>query len=184
MKDTKSLFLALVLSEQTKQNVDRWRDRNLDSLGKKPVPADNFHVTLVYIGAVTESQLQLLITKVKEVKADSFKLTINKTVYWSEPKVLHLAPTSIPPKLIELQREVNKAIEQAGLPPETRTYRPHLTLYRKISSQDFEQLEEDGLPEPHTSIDINQFAIYESVSDDNGVHYEQVEAFGLNGVFA
>ncbi len=184
MKDTKSLFLALVLSEQTKQKIDVWRDRNLDSLEKKPVPADNFHVTLVYIGAVNESQLQLLITKVKEVKADSFKLTINKTCYWPQPKVLHLTPTTIPPRLIELQREVNKAIEQAGLPPETRTYRPHLTLYRKITLSEFEQLEEDGMPEPHTSIDIKQFAIYESVSDDDGVHYEQLEAFDLNGAFA
>lgn len=185
MKQTKRLFLALVLSDETKQQVNTWRSRNLDTLDhKRPVPTDNYHVTLVFIGTVTPEQLPLLIEEIKTVKADSFKLTIDKTDYWPQPKVLHLVPTIIPPKLIDLQRKVNKATERAGLPCETRPYRPHLTLYRKITPGEFEQLEEDGMPEPHTSIDIEQFGIYESVSDADGVHYELVEAFELCGAFA
>lgn len=181
MVPTKRLFLALVLPDEAKARLNTWRNRNLYTLEQPPVPVDNYHVTLVYIGAVTQPQLIELRKQLGTVVADSFVLDINKTDYWPTPKVLHLMPTSIPPRLIDLQRKVNKATTQAGLPPETRPYRPHITLYRKIKPIQFEQLEQDGLPEPNTSIAINQFAIYESISSPNGVYYKKLDSYGLIG---
>lgn len=179
---SKRLFLALVLSDDSKQHINTWRARNLDTLDNTPIPVDNYHVTLVYIGTVNNEQLKTLIKQVKQIKADSFMLTINKTGYWQKPKVLHIMPTVIPPKLINLHRKVNLAVEQAGLTKEIRPYQPHVTLYRKIAPEQFKQLEEDGMPEPNTSININQFAIYESLSDAEGVHYQLIEKFDLTGV--
>jgi 2'-5' RNA ligase len=184
VKTTKRLFLALVLPDEIKQKLNNWRALHLETIELPPVPVENYHVTLAYIGTVNADREKMLIERLGEIKADSFPLLINKTDYWPTPKVLHLIPTMTPPRLLDLQRKVNKAIEHIGLPIETRPYRPHLTLYRKISQERFEQLEEDGLPEPHVDIAVEQFAIYESISDRDGVHYEKMDAFDLIGAFA
>jgi 2'-5' RNA ligase len=181
---TKRLFLALVLPDDIKQQINNWRALHLETLEQSPVPVDNYHVTLAYIGTVNVEREKILIDNLKKIKADNFTLVINKTDYWPTPKVLHLIPTMTPPRLLDLQRKVNKAIEQIGLPIETRPYRPHLTLYRKISPDSFEELEDDGLPEPHTTIEITQFAIYQSISSADGVHYEKMNAFELTGAFS
>ena len=179
MAQTKQLFLSLVIPDRAKQQLNTWRNRNLYTLEQAPIPTDNYHVTLVYIGAVNQHQLIDLRRHLSDITSDNFVLNINKTDYWPTPKVLHLMPTSIPPRLIDLQRKVNKATKRAGLPPESRPYRPHITLYRKIKPMQFEQLEQDGLPEPNTSITIKQFAIYESISDADGVYYKQLDTFNL-----
>ena len=179
MEATKRLFLALVIPDEIKAKLNTWRERNLYTLEQTPIPADNYHVTLVYIGAVARPHLIELRKQLSAIINDSFTLDINKTDYWPTPKVLHLMPTSIPPRLIDLQRKVNKATKLAGLPEETRPYRPHVTIYRKIKPEQFEQLEQDGLPEPNLRIPISQFAIYESISSPDGVYYKKLDVFDL-----
>lgn len=184
MIKTKRLFLALVMPHEVKSQIDEWRARHMETLRLKPIPFDNYHITLVFMGTIELSQVKELVAKLRQVKADNFKLTINKTCHWPEPKVMHLVPSIIPPKLINLQRTINKVVEECGLPSETRTYRPHISLYRKVTAQQFEDLELDGLPEPHLTIPIEQFALYECVSDEDGVHYEKMEEFELIGEYA
>lgn len=183
MIKTKRLFLALVITDETKQAIDKWRVRNMETLDIKPVPVDNYHVTLVYMGAIELSKYNDLVEKLRDVKSDNFQLSITKTQHWQGPKSLVLTPATIPPKLIELQRNINRVVKQAGLRYETRTYNPHITLYRKVSEDDFSLLEEDGLPLPHFDIPVDHFALFESVTCDSGVQYRLLEDFELHGEF-
>lgn len=184
MIKTKRLFLALVITDETKQAINQWRARHMETLNKPPVPAENYHVTLVYMGAIEQSKYTTLVEKLKEVRSDAFSLTFNKTDHFKGPKALVLTPSTIPPKLIELQRNINRVVKQEDLPFETRTYNPHITLYRKVSDEAFEMLEEDGLPLPHLELPVEHFALYESVSTDSGVQYRKLEEFDLHGEFA
>ena len=177
----KRVFLSLVIPEHYKQKIDQWRERHLYTLDRTPIPKDNLHITLVYMGMAEPIQLKKLADQLQRVAADSFSMNVNRTEYWPEPKNLHLAPTIIPPKLVNLQRQVNQIVEQVGLMWEKRPYRPHMTLYKKVTSEQFEDLLLDGLPEPHIDIPIEHFAIYESVSDETGLHYDLIEQYDLTG---
>ena len=177
----KRLFLSLVIPQEYKDQIDQWRDRHLYTLDRPPVPRDNLHITLVFMGMAEPVQIKKLIDQLQRLKCDNFSLNINRTEYWREPKNLHLAPTIIPPKLLDLQRNVNQIVEKSGLQWEKRPYRPHMTLYRGVTQAQFDDLLLDGLPEPHVDIPIEHFAIYESVSDANGVHYDLLEQFDLVG---
>lgn len=184
MIKTKRLFLALVITDETKQAINQWQARHMESLYKKPVPADNYHVTLVYMGAIEQSKYDTVVEKLREVRSDNFQLTITKTQHFKNSKTLVLTPSTIPPKLIELQRNINRVVKQAGLPYETRTYNPHVTLFRKINDDEFAMLEEDGLPLPHFEIPVDHFALFESISTETGVHYRMLEDFELHGEYA
>lgn len=184
MSKTKRLFLALAISDDTKHAINQWRARHMETLTQKPVPLDNYHVTLVYMGAIEQSKYATLVEKLREVRSDNFQLTFSKTQHFRGAKALVLTPASIPPKLIELQRNINRVVKQVGLPFETRTYNPHITLYRKVSEAQFQTLEEDGLPLPYVDIPVDHFALYESLSTETGVQYHMLEEFELQGEFA
>ncbi len=196
--NNKRLFLALELSEESKQQINHWRAQHLAVLQgkeqkaeKKPIPLDNYHITLVFLGATSpadEAELTSQLRQLRQLqsspfKAEAFDLHLDKTAYWLKPKLIYLAPSHVPPALLQLQQTVHNIVKTIGLPTESRPYQPHVSLYRKISPSLFQQLEQAGLPLPDVPLAITHFALYQSVSGVeagvNGVTYPVVERFGL-----
>jgi len=52
-------FLALELPATTAMQIADWRDRQFGPVGR-PVPPANFHITLAFVGALSERALERL----------------------------------------------------------------------------------------------------------------------------
>lgn len=123
------LFTALQLPSSVATQVSllqgglpgaRWLDR------------ENFHITLRFIGDVETPVARDLVYALERVKTAPFTLQLeNLDVFGgSKPHSLFTGVKSSP-KLMELQAEQERICQHViGLEPETRKYKPHVTLAR------------------------------------------------------
>jgi 2'-5' RNA ligase len=83
-------FLGLSPDANTKLAIDTWRNKALPNL-ETLVHADNFHVTLAFLGNVTSEQLEVIIRLIDEMpKITDFDVSLNLLGYWPKPKAFWL----------------------------------------------------------------------------------------------
>ncbi len=159
-------FLAIEPDAQTKLKIEHWRDKYLPPFSA-PVPAGNFHITLTFLGQVTENQLERLSEKISQQKLPrQFELTLNTQGYFAKPKAFWLGSEQIPDALIKLTGITGQAARFAKINIQERRYIPHLTLARKCKTEP-----PQALLAPEFTTKITEMGLYESISTQNGVRY-------------
>jgi 2'-5' RNA ligase len=99
--------------------------------GARWIDAENYHLTLRFIGDVDDSTANEVASLLYRVKRPSFELQIDGLTSFGGKKpravVATIAPT---PQLLEVQAEHERLMQRIGLEPEGRKYTPHVTLAR------------------------------------------------------
>ncbi|RXS80964.1 RNA 2',3'-cyclic phosphodiesterase, partial [Geobacillus sp. PK12] len=62
MPPTRRLFFALSLPEATQQEIIRWRAEHFPLDAGRPIAADNLHLTMAFLGYVSEHKAQVIQT--------------------------------------------------------------------------------------------------------------------------
>jgi 2'-5' RNA ligase len=125
------LFLALWPDDAVRHALHHWQAHNLPGDARWQHRAD-LHMTLHFLGQVAADRLPLLDGIVDTLAADAFTLVLDDIGVWSRPAVAWAAPTSPPGELAEFHGRLGRRLADAGFTVETRTYRPHVTLARKV----------------------------------------------------
>ena len=100
--------------------------------GARWVPAENYHVTLRFIGEVAAHQAEEIDIALAALRARRFPLVLAGVGTFSRAG----RDTSLwvgverSPQLDLLQSKIETALQRAGLEPERRRFAPHLTLAR------------------------------------------------------
>jgi len=131
---SRRLFFALWPDDEVRHRLLHWQTAHLGS-DVRWQHRDDLHMTLHFLGAVDESRIDDLRALGGASAAASFSLLLDHVGYWRRSKVLWAAPTAIPDALLDLHRGLAVGLEAAGLPVETREYRPHVTLARRVQTQ-------------------------------------------------
>jgi 2'-5' RNA ligase len=98
--------------------------------GAKWVDPGNFHVTLRFIGEISEDLAADLDDALSRLRARRFTLQIAGTgVFGDKPRSLW-AGIERSPELVGLRDKIEQALIRVGLPPEPRKFSPHVTLAR------------------------------------------------------
>ncbi len=162
--DTTRLFFALSPDEATRLKLARL-NLALAAKGYRPVPPQNLHVTLVFLGQVDAATACLIKHGVKDISARPFTLTFDRLSYWPKPKVLCLTGTQIPDELSMLVTALTNEAVACGLKIDTRPYQAHITLVRpaqNLPDMDIEPL----------LWRADAFYLMESCSTPDGVCYQ------------
>ncbi|MDF0732101.1 RNA 2',3'-cyclic phosphodiesterase [Pseudomonas entomophila] len=155
----KRLFFALSVGDAQRRALAQWR-RGLGLRSGKPVPAENFHLTLLFLGDVDAAQVPALCAAVDNLKRPGapLRLVLDRLQAWPRPGVLVLAPGDTPPALRQLAYALQQAVLPLGIGGEqARDYRPHLTL-----SRDFRGQAPEAQVAPDFLLSARQFTLYES----------------------
>jgi 2'-5' RNA ligase len=130
-------FIALDLSPQVLANLAKTAvelKTRLAGLPVRWVAADKIHLTLKFLGEVSETNLERLyhILQVEAGKVAAFEMQVGEVGGFpstSRPRVIWVG-VQAPPALASLQRAIDLETAQAGYPAEERPFSPHLTLGR------------------------------------------------------
>jgi 2'-5' RNA ligase len=162
---TKRLFFALWPDNRQR---DRLRDV-ISSVAKvvegSAVDRRLWHVTLPFIGDFEESRIPELQNLAGLIQVEPFRLGFDRLEYWVRPKVACLVPSTVPAELDSLVTSLNAILEQFGIVPQDRTYRPHITVSRGARSFTTERLT------PRVVTEWSGFELMESLSGPGGVNY-------------
>lgn len=124
------LFFALWPDARVRRRLATAVRPLLDAAKGRSVADSRLHMTLAFLGAITEDRLEAVLAAGDQVAGDRFSLCLDRWSWWRHSKILLLAPTAAPPALEELVAELRQALGDEGFPVERRRFQPHVTLAR------------------------------------------------------
>lgn len=127
------LFFALWPDDETRGALARLARERLAKASGRPVPAQNLHLTLVFLGHVDAERRACAERAADGLSARAFTLELSRTGYWPRPRVLWSAPDETPDALSGLASALSEALVACGHEPESRPFRAHITLARKVA---------------------------------------------------
>lgn len=135
------LFFALLPDEAVRKQLRRLQ-KDLSQAGGRPVPEENLHLTLLFLGNVETDKIDAVRDIAAGVAGCRFDLSLDTfgSFRQNNARVLWLGPSELPPELGALHQALCRQVENIGLPVRKETYRPHVTLVRKADLR-------QGLPE-------------------------------------
>ncbi len=170
---TQRLFFALWPSQVIQRQCHLQAGSLLAGVPGRRVAADNLHVTLVFLGAVTHAVRECLERAAGDIHGTPFTLVLDRAGYWHKPQIVWLGCSELPEPLGWLVRTLNATATECGLTPDTRAYSPHLTVARKVRSDPG-----DLLVTPFIW-PVEGFALVESLSRPEGVFYRPVKVWHM-----
>ena len=124
------LFVGLELPWEVRQRMALLMGAGIP--GARWVPAENYHVTLRFIGEAPRHLADEIDHALAALKAPSFALTlagIGTFAKGGRSQSLWLGVARSEP-LERLQSKIETALQRCGLEPERRRFQPHVTLAR------------------------------------------------------
>ena len=99
----------------------------------QPVPEQNLHATLCFIGAIDPARLDDLRAAAASLRARPARLEFDALEYWEAPKILCATASRDLSAASELAIALGEVAVAAGFAPDIKPLRAHLTLARKIA---------------------------------------------------
>jgi 2'-5' RNA ligase len=173
------VFFALWPGELARTTLGHATRKAVRSCGGRPVPEQNFHVTLTFLGSVALSRLAELGAIAAHIAssnvASPFELVFDRVEHWEKPRVL-VATASDSAGAISargIARALSEATFRAGFDPDQKPFHPHVTLARKIGKL-------TQVLEMHpVSWGFDAFALVESRTLPEGPVYTVIESYPL-----
>ena len=163
------------------------RDRLLGAMGgiagARWQTDDQLHITLRFIGEVDSRQAEDVDLALRRVRFAPFDIAVKGVGSFErrgQPTALWAGVEPAEP-LHALHKKVDQACVQAGLEPERRAYRPHITLARlRASARSAGALFTAAGDLSCEAFPVDQFGLYESVLTPDGAVYSLVERYALD----
>ena len=183
------IFIAINLPEEIKKELEKYQSQwpELPIRWTKP---ENLHVTLAFLGYLSDEELVEVLRVTKEVAQKHQPFSINLT------KIIYGPPKKMPPRMVwvegakskdlaNLQLDLEKSLVSSGkikFEPEERSFTCHITLGR-IKTWEFRQIEPEERPEVNEDIslsfDVNSIEVMESQLKRGGAEYTILESCPL-----
>jgi 2'-5' RNA ligase len=182
---TRRLFFALWPDHETAEHLEML-SRSLAPRGAKPVHEHQLHMTLLFLGAVIEERLPLVMEAADKIQAEGFDITLDKLGFWPRGGVLYAGCRDVPsrqqgghqagsgPQRLRRLFDLLKAsVKAAGFHVDSRPYVPHVTLARRVRGLDLPRL---ATP---MSWPVTEFALVESHLHQSGARYRTIANWPL-----
>jgi len=134
--DTFRCFISVVLDGHAKRQLCRIQTA-IRSTGIHAAwpSAQNFHLTLKFLGDISEQDVPCIKTILSEAIADKtrFNITFNRLGVFPNarhPKVIWIGADKACPEVISLQRDINSKLNQCHNFIKEKKFSPHITLAR------------------------------------------------------
>jgi len=158
MEKRHRVFIAINLPEEIRRELVKYYDK-WPELPAKWTSKDNLHITLEFLGDLTDIEIADVCKVVSEIsqRHTSFPLVLNKILYGP--------PKKMPPRMVwaegeksdelaDLKADLQELLlEKISFKPEERSFSPHITLAR-ISEWEFKKFDIDERPEVNEDIDL------------------------------
>lgn len=176
------LFTGIEIPAEQREEIARLK-LPLPGGGRWTDPVD-LHLTLRFVGDIERPQAEEFADRLESIDLDAFELRLAGLGAFggNEPRSIWCGVEDSP-ALEALARANDRAARSAGLPPDTRQFKPHVTLARlKYASADevARVLQRLGAFRTAPFI-VSRFVLFSAKPKTGGGPYAIEEAFNLRG---
>ena len=179
------LFVAIALPQEVKESIATLRGGIPDA---RWIAAENFHVTLAFIGDVQTPDMLDISTALGKLDHPAFYLDIEDVGVFGSSKRPRILWAGIRNQetLTLLHQKIVTAIDSAGIKIEDRRFRPHITLAR-VHKSPYEKVRSyltDHALFREKPVPVNSFSLFSSHLASTGALYNEEVIFDLAPVGA
>lgn len=177
------IFIALDIPREIRTRLTEFMDRaRALSPDARWARVEGLHVTLKFIGEVTEARVQDIQAALASIKTKPFIVRFDGVGFFPNANAARVfwAGVDGDDELPQLASAVDAALEKTGITREAKPYHPHLTLARAgaHSLRELGALTEN--PAPHFgTMTAREFFLYQSQPQKGGSRYTKLERFEL-----
>ncbi len=194
MKNRHRVFIAINLSNDIKKSLVKsqkqiqemfsFDDEEVGSKAIKWTKEDNLHITLEFLGYITDQEVADICEIVRDVASnhEEFMIDLTKISYGpkdqADPRMIWVTGENSE-ELVSLKNDLS---EEFGV-PKIKNYNPHITLAR-INKWLWHAMELEERPtideEINVSFSVNSIDVVESILKKSGPQYTVLESAPLN----
>lgn len=180
----KRLFVAVEIPESVKKKIiDLQSDLKSQDIEAKWVHPQNIHLTLVFLGEVTETEISKIANLLEASKIPKFEVDCGNLSGFPNLKRPHTLWVGIEnsKRLKELQRRIAKNFKKAGFSLEEREFSPHLTIARFGRKKDLGKINlKKYLDLKLGTIAIKEIILFESELKEEGPRHKIIKRTKLS----
>ncbi len=174
------LFVGLAVPEDVAEDLAALAD---NMPGARWIDPENMHVTLRFIGEVSEGDAEDIHNELSRIPGQPFSYNIHGLDTFGQARKAHALYMRVDPtpELDLLQGRVEAAVVRAGQPREPRKFKPHITLAR-LNNPDAGRLQafiEGNNLYRADALGVDRFILYESKLGKTGAAYFPVAEYPL-----
>lgn len=173
--DRRRLFFALWPSAEVAAALED-RQRSLDLRGRR-MPRPRLHLTLLFLGDVPAAAVPDLLAGAGAIDdVPAFDLLLSRVGYFRGPGAAWLGPANPPAELLNLAGRLADLADACGLDVAARSFRPHVTLARRVARAPRRRRIEEPL-----RWRVAQFSLTQSMTGSDGPEYRDLGRWPLVG---
>lgn len=123
------IFIAIDLPGSVRE---RLRKPGVEIPGARWVPLEQLHLTLAFLGELSDADCRQVAARLAEIRSPSFPLRFARHGCFPHPRNPRVLWIGLQPEplLAVLAGQVRQAVLDSGIPQEDRPFTPHITLAR------------------------------------------------------
>ena len=169
------LFFALWPPAATAVTLAAWAGQAQALTSGKLTRSEAIHLTLAFLGEVSENRIQDAIRAARNVRGVPHALPIEQAKVWAHNSIVWVGPERTLPALDSLARSLRTQLQAEGFTIESKPFAAHVTLVRKAHRA-------ARLPPlPALSWPVEEFTLVRSTRSAQGSSYEIIDRIGLAG---
>lgn len=174
MSVERRLFFALALPAKLQKQVIKWRADNFPQDTGRPVTAANLHITLAFLGEISELKADALTRIAGRIQAQKFSLCLDDIGHWPGSGVVWIGTKRAPNALLQLASVLRSHAARNGCHQSTLPFHPHVSLYRSATRP-------VAIPPgtPDWQLDAEEFSLYESTYERGRTRYRCLQSWLL-----
>jgi 2'-5' RNA ligase len=183
------VFIGLDIPDEIRSRIgeymQRVRERAPDA---RWVRTESLHVTLKFVGEISEGRVVAIQEALGQVKAQSFEIEFRNVGFFPNPRSARVFWIGIHASdaLLRLAATIEEKLEKLGIAREEKVYKPHLTLARATSGRAadkcFQRLQQGLAPDESLAFGTmiaREFFLYKSELLRAGARYTKLRGCPL-----
>ncbi|WP_157957559.1 RNA 2',3'-cyclic phosphodiesterase [Salinicola halophyticus] len=131
MTATRRLFFALWPDDTVRRALAAEAERLAPRCGGYPLPSENMHVTLAFLGSVDASRLEALVDLTRAWPTLNGEWTLDRLGHFPKPRIVWAGSRTPNEALLTLDAELWQALSGHGFTAPQRDFTPHVSLIRQ-----------------------------------------------------
>ncbi|MBW7981452.1 RNA 2',3'-cyclic phosphodiesterase [Enterobacillus tribolii] len=179
MTISQRLFFALTPPENVQQEIIQWRARSFAPEAGRPIAAANLHLTLAFLGEVSDAKAAALQKLAGRITQPPFTLKLDDAGHWPRPGVVWLGCRRSPRGLLQLAGMLRAQAARSGCYQSPQPFHPHITLLRGADRPVM-------LPAatPGWEVSFDHFSLYASVHERGRTRYHPLAHWPMSAASA
>lgn len=175
-------FIAVEIPEELRAKVFHEFEilKNSGTCFGNFTPKDNIHITLRFLGEITEEEIEKIKNKLSEIDFKSFVGKTKEIGFFPHEKHVKVIWLGIQAEeLIKLEKEISKKIPEH--PSDYEKFEPHLTIARikGVKNRDLFFKKIESFKKIHEEFPVDSFCLMKSEMTSQGPIYRKIHEFKL-----